>query len=48
MLRRRKTLQYGIAGFLILFSILYLLPYVWMTSMSFKPDSEVYSRADFS
>ncbi|MHB8133545.1 MAG: carbohydrate ABC transporter permease [Anaerolineaceae bacterium] len=47
MLRRRKTLQYGIAGFLILFSILYLLPYVWMTSMSFKPDSEVYSRAIF-
>ena len=47
MLRRRKTLQYGIAGFLILFSILYLLPYVWMTSMSFKPNSEVYSRAIF-
>ena len=47
MLRRRKTLQYGIAGFLILFSILYLLPYVWMTSMSFKPDLEVYSREIF-
>lgn len=47
MVRRRKILQYGIAGFLILFSILYLLPYVWMTSMSFKPDSEVYSRSVF-
>ncbi len=47
MLRRRKILQYGIAGFLILFSVLYLLPYVWMTSMSFKPDSEVYSRTVF-
>lgn len=47
MVRRRKILQYGVAGFLILFSILYLLPYVWMTSMSFKPDSEVYSRSVF-
>jgi len=36
-----------VGGFLILFSLLYLLPYVWMTSISFKPDSEIYSRAIF-
>ncbi len=47
MVRRHKILQYGIAGFLIIFSVLYLLPYIWMTSMSFKPDSEVYSRVVF-
>jgi ABC-type glycerol-3-phosphate transport system permease component len=44
---RRKILRYGVAGFLILFSVLYLMPYVWMTSMSLKPDSEVYSREVF-
>ncbi len=43
MTHRRKTLQYGIGGFLILFAILYLCPYVWMISMSFKPDGEIYS-----
>lgn len=46
-MKKQKALRWGIAGFLILFSILYLLPYVWMTSMSFKPDSEVYSRSVF-
>jgi ABC-type glycerol-3-phosphate transport system permease component len=30
-------------GFLILFAIMYLFPYVWMVSMSLKPDSEVFS-----
>lgn len=47
MARRRKLLIIMIGGFLILFSLMYLLPYVWMTSMSFKPDGEIYSRAIF-
>jgi multiple sugar transport system permease protein len=40
---RRKILTYGIGGFLILFAIMYLIPYVWMISMSLKPDSEIFS-----
>jgi multiple sugar transport system permease protein len=47
MARRRKLIVIMVAGFLILFSLMYLLPYVWMTSMSFKPDGEIYSRAVF-
>lgn len=47
MARRRKIISWMVGGFLLLFSLMYLLPYVWMTSMSFKPDSEVYSRAIF-
>src|SRR5574340_1086369 len=45
--RRRRILTWMVGGLLILFSLLYLLPYVWMTSMSFKPDSEIYSRTIF-
>jgi len=47
MERRRKILVFGIAGFLILFAILYLFPYIWMVSMSFKPVSEIYSPEMF-
>jgi multiple sugar transport system permease protein len=47
MAQRRKMMTYGIAGFLILLSILYFFPYVWMVSMSFKPDGEIYSTAVF-
>ncbi len=47
MAHRRKLLIIMVGGFLILFSLMYLLPYVWMTSMSFKPDAEVYSREVF-
>lgn len=47
MARRRKLLTWMVGGLLVLFSLIYLLPYVWMTSMSFKPDSEIYSRAIF-
>ncbi len=47
MKRRARLQQYGVAGFLILFAILYLSPYVWMTSMSFKPDSEIFSGKIF-
>jgi len=36
-------MKYGIGGFLVLFALLYLFPYVWMVSMSLKPDSEIYS-----
>lgn len=43
MARRRKILAWGIGGFLVLFAILYLFPYIWMVSMSFKPDAEIYS-----
>lgn len=47
MTRRRKILQWGIGGFLIIFSIMYLVPYVWMVSMSFKPDGEIFTRRIF-
>jgi ABC-type glycerol-3-phosphate transport system permease component len=43
MAGRRKILQYGIAGFLLLFAALYVFPYVWMISMSLKPDGEIFS-----
>jgi ABC-type glycerol-3-phosphate transport system permease component len=43
MAKRRRIVQYGIAGFLCLFAVLYLFPYIWMVAMSFKPDAEVYS-----
>lgn len=36
-------MTYGLGGFLILFALLYLFPYLWMVSMSLKPDSEIYS-----
>jgi multiple sugar transport system permease protein len=32
---------------LVVFAALYLLPYVWMISMSLKPDAEIFSRAIF-
>jgi len=47
MVRRRKTLAYTIGGFLLLFAILYLLPYMWMVGMSLKSDSETYSPTIF-
>jgi len=43
MARRRRILQYGIGGFLCLFAVLYLFPFVWMAAMSLKPDAEIYS-----
>jgi multiple sugar transport system permease protein len=43
MKRRRKLMTYSLAGLLILLSLLYLFPYVWMVSMSLKPDAEIYS-----
>jgi len=47
MKRRRKILAYGIGGFLLLFAIVYLFPYIWMISMSFKPDAEIFSGKVF-
>ena len=47
MAQRRKIMTYGIGGFLILLAILYFFPYVWMVSMSFKPDGEIYSPTVF-
>ncbi len=47
MRRRRAVLTTGIAGFLILLAILYLIPYLWMVSLSFKPDGEIFSRSLF-
>ena len=43
MAKRRRILQWGIGGFLCLFAVLYLFPYIWMVAMSFKPDSEIFS-----
>ncbi len=43
MAKRRKILQWGIGGFLCLFAVLYVFPYIWMVAMSFKPDSEIFS-----
>jgi len=45
--RRDRILRNGIGGFLVLFAILYLFPYVWMVAMSFKPDSEIFTRSIF-
>jgi len=36
-----------ITGILIVLAIIYLIPYIWMISMSFKPDSELFGRAIF-
>lgn len=47
MERRRKIFKRGIAGFLVLSSLLYLLPYAWMIAMSLKPDGEIYSTNMF-
>jgi len=47
MLRRRKILARGIGGFLALFALLYLLPYIWMVSVSLKPDAEIFSTRLF-
>jgi len=47
MERRRKILQISTAGFLLLVSILYLLPYIWMIAMSLKPDGEIFSTNIF-
>lgn len=47
MAYRRKLLTYGIAGFLVLFAILYLFPYIWMGAMSFKSDGEIFSGQIF-
>jgi ABC-type glycerol-3-phosphate transport system permease component len=43
MAKRRRILEWGIGGFLCLFAVLYLFPYIWMIAMSFKPDSEIFS-----
>jgi len=47
MLRRRKILARGIGGFLALFALLYLVPYIWMVSVSLKPDAEIFSTKIF-
>lgn len=47
MNRRRKILGYGIGGFLLLFALLYVFPYIWMTAMSFKADAEIFSGKVF-
>ena len=43
MKRRQKLITYGLGGILILVSLLYLFPYVWMVSMSLKSDAEIYT-----
>ena len=43
MKRRRKLVLYSLGGLLVLIAFLYLFPYVWMVSMSLKPDAEIYS-----
>lgn len=47
MAKRRKIMARLVGGFLMIFAILYLFPYIWMTSMSFKPDGEIYSPQVF-
>ena len=42
MIKRRRIVQYGIGGFLCLFALLYIFPYIWMVAMSFKPDAEIF------
>jgi multiple sugar transport system permease protein len=45
--RRRKIISFGIGGFLLILAILYFFPYVWMVSVSLKPDGEIYSPSIF-
>lgn len=47
MKSRKKMLSYFIGGFLLLFALLYVFPYVWMTAMSFKADGEIFSGKVF-
>ncbi len=47
MIQRRKILSYLIGGFLLLFAVLYVFPYIWMVAMSFKADSEIFSGKIF-
>src|SRR4030042_5701893 len=47
MAKRGRIIAAMVGGFLAIFAILYLFPYIWMTSMSFKPDSEIYSPTVF-
>jgi ABC-type glycerol-3-phosphate transport system permease component len=47
MNKRRSIIGFGIGGFLLIFALLYLFPYVWMTSMSFKADGEIFSGKVF-
>jgi ABC-type glycerol-3-phosphate transport system permease component len=43
MTRQGRIVRWGIAGFLCLFAILYVFPYIWMAAMSLKPDAEIFS-----
>ncbi len=47
MIQQRKISTSLIAGLLILFAIIYVFPYIWMASMSFKSDAEIYSGRIF-
>ncbi len=47
MTKRKKILSRLIGGFLAIFAILYLFPYIWMTAMSFKPDAEIFEPGVF-
>ena len=45
--QRRKILTFGVVVLLSIFAILYLMPYVWMASMSLKPDAEIFTTNIF-
>ncbi|MGA9398153.1 MAG: carbohydrate ABC transporter permease [Anaerolineaceae bacterium] len=45
--QRRKILTTGVVVLLSIFAILYLMPYVWMLSMSLKPDAEIFTTNIF-
>jgi len=43
--KRQKRMQMALAVVLCFISIFYAMPYAWMISTSFKPDSEVYDQS---
>lgn len=45
--QRNRIIKIMITGFLLLFALIYLLPYVWMVNMSLKPDSEIFTNKFF-
>ena len=46
-IRRDKYIQRGLAVFLCVLVIIYILPYVWMVSISLKPDAELFTSQVF-
>jgi len=45
--QRNKIIRLMITGFLFIFALFYILPYIWMVNVSLKPDSEIFTTNFF-